>query len=247
MAGEHPSGHDEVRTAAKRLGEVAGASAAAVADDVAVEPVSGVGALDDGAQLWVPHAGLEAGGADGARADAHLDDVGAGEEQLFHHLAGDDVASDDPDLGMDLANSSHVVDEVLRVAVGHVDAEHLDLGARIQHHIGLLEVRVGGAQTARDEVHHALIRHLVAEGTELLHGVVLVQASEQPHRRQRLRHLEGARRVHVRHHDGNPCGRGQVRLSTLAGSELHLFSISPSWTVSFSRCGKFLTSIPLPA
>ena len=89
---EHRPGHDEVGAAAESLGYVPGARAATVGDDVAAEAVGGVSAFEHGRQLGVADAGLQARGADGARADAHLDQVGARENKLFDHLAGDDVA-----------------------------------------------------------------------------------------------------------------------------------------------------------
>ncbi len=61
-------------------------------DDVAVEAVGGVGALEHGRELRVADASLLAGGADRARADPDLDYVGAGEDELLDHLAGDHVA-----------------------------------------------------------------------------------------------------------------------------------------------------------
>ena len=51
-----------------------------------------VRALQHRRQLRVPHPRLLPGGADGSRADAHLDDVGPGEDQGLGHLAGHHVA-----------------------------------------------------------------------------------------------------------------------------------------------------------
>ena len=56
--------------------------------DVATQAMRGISALYNGAELWVTDAGLTAGGAHGAGADADLDDVRAGQDQLLHHLPG---------------------------------------------------------------------------------------------------------------------------------------------------------------
>jgi hypothetical protein len=56
VTGSVPSAHTSKQQL--YLGEVSGAGAAAVADHVAAHAVCGVGALQDGGQLRVPHAGL---------------------------------------------------------------------------------------------------------------------------------------------------------------------------------------------
>ena len=95
VAGEHAAQHDEIGARAVRLGDVARHGAAAVGADLALEPVRGVGAFDDRRELRIADPGHPPGGADRARADADLDDVGAGEDQRFRHVAGDDVAGHD--------------------------------------------------------------------------------------------------------------------------------------------------------
>ena len=55
--------------------------------------MSSVGTLQDGAELRVANASLLAGGAHRARADAHLDDVCARQDQLLHHLPRHHVTS----------------------------------------------------------------------------------------------------------------------------------------------------------
>lgn len=68
-----------------------GTGAAAVADDVPVEAVCSVGALEYCGKLRVADTSLLASGAHASWADAHLHDVGAGEEQLLYHLRGHHV------------------------------------------------------------------------------------------------------------------------------------------------------------
>ena len=81
VAGEHAAQHDEIGASSIGLGDVAGNSAAAVGADLAFEPVRRVGAFDDRRELRVADAGHPPGGADGAGADADLDDVRASKDQ----------------------------------------------------------------------------------------------------------------------------------------------------------------------
>mmetsp|Transcript_43943 Transcript_43943/g.138109 ORF Transcript_43943/g.138109 Transcript_43943/m.138109 type:complete len:284 (-) Transcript_43943:124-975(-) len=205
VASEHTAGHDEVGAAAEGLCEVAGAGAAAVSDNVAVEAVRRVSALYDGRELRVADAGLVARRAHRAGADTHLDGVRPREQQLLHHLARHDVAGDDAHVRVPLAAAPHVVHEVLGVAVGDVDAEHLHLRALLHDLVSLGKVGVGRAEADRDIVHDVVLGagHLVAEADDVRDGIVLVHARDELVRRERLGHLEGARRVHVRHHDGH--------------------------------------------
>lgn len=84
----------EVRASSEGLGKVARASAPAVTDYVAAQPVRGVCALQHCGQLGIADTGLLASGADAAGADAHFDDVSSGQDQLLHHLASHHVAGD---------------------------------------------------------------------------------------------------------------------------------------------------------
>ena len=95
VAGEHAAEHDEISPGAIGLGDVARHRAAAVGAHLAFQPVRGVGAFDDRGELRIADAGDAPGRAHRARADADLDDVGAGEDQRFRHVAGDDVAGHD--------------------------------------------------------------------------------------------------------------------------------------------------------
>ena len=86
----------------------------AVADDVPVEAVRGVGALEERGQLRVPDTRLPTGRADAARPDADLHDVRAAEEELLGHLGGHDVAGGDRVPRERLASAAHGVAEKLR-------------------------------------------------------------------------------------------------------------------------------------
>jgi hypothetical protein len=62
-------------------------------------PLQRRGHVVDGHDLRHAHARHDAGGADGARADADLDGVRAGLDQRQRRRAGGDVAADHVDLG----------------------------------------------------------------------------------------------------------------------------------------------------
>ena len=85
-----------------------------------------LGTVHDGGDLGHAHAGDDAGGADGAGPDADLDRVGAGVDQVPGGVGRGDVAGDDVDLEalLDLLDR---VDDVLRVAVGGIDADDIDI------------------------------------------------------------------------------------------------------------------------
>ena len=114
--------HHEVGAAAKGLGHVTRAGAAAVADDLATEAVSRIGTLYDGGELGIADPGLDPV-VQTEPAYADLDDVGAGEDQLFDHLAGDHVARQDDVVRTGLADLAQELDEVLGVTVRDVHAD----------------------------------------------------------------------------------------------------------------------------
>ena len=157
--------------------------------------MGGVGALDDRRQLRIADTGHLARGADRAGADADLDDVGARQDQLFGHLAGDDVAGHDHQMRVRLADARHEGGEVLVVAVGHVEAHVADVVAGRLHHLPEL-LLVGAGDT--DRVERRRLAGQLAEKVDVLgHRVVLVQRDRQAERRQRVGHLDGAGAVHV--------------------------------------------------
>ena len=53
---------------------------------MATQSMSSISTLQDSAELWVADASLFAGGANGAWADADLDDVRTWQDQFLHHL-----------------------------------------------------------------------------------------------------------------------------------------------------------------
>jgi len=81
-----------------------------------------------GPAAWDADAGDDARGADRTGADADLDRIGAGGDEIGGAIAGGDVAGDDVDVvgGFDRA---HGVDDVLRMAVGGIDDDDIDAGS----------------------------------------------------------------------------------------------------------------------
>lgn len=65
VARKHPSQHDKIRSASKGFGDISWARAASVRDDVPLQAMGRVSALDHGTQLGVPHPCLSAGSAHG--------------------------------------------------------------------------------------------------------------------------------------------------------------------------------------
>ncbi len=79
------------------------------------------------AEIWgTPTPEMMRRGADGAGTDADLDRVGAGVDQLLGGVGGGDIAGDH----VDLVVAFHLldgIDDVLGVAVGGIDADHVDI------------------------------------------------------------------------------------------------------------------------
>ena len=126
MTGKHAAQHYEISTASKRLSDVARHSAAPVSTDTARKTVCGIGTFDDGGELRVPYARHLAGGADGPRTNAHLDDVSASKNKLFSHIAGDHVARHDDGIRTGFTRLFDEGDESFGIAVGDINAKILN-------------------------------------------------------------------------------------------------------------------------
>src|SRR5690606_9881788 len=132
-AGEPRADHDVGGTGGERERDVAGVADSAVGPDAPAQAACLGGALEDGGELGPAHAGHHAGGAHRAGAHAHLDDVGAGLDELARALGGDDIAGDDPH-GRALAGTDdgaravQRLDHAVLVAVGgvHDDRVHAE-------------------------------------------------------------------------------------------------------------------------
>lgn len=87
-----------------------------------------IGALENGGELRITDTSLLARRTDRPRSNAHLNDVRPAEQQLFHHLSGNDVARHQRVSGKLGSNLLDKFDEEFTVAVGHVQADELQLG-----------------------------------------------------------------------------------------------------------------------
>lgn len=198
---EHAADHHEVRTTTERLADVAGHGAASVTADLTVQAVRGVGALDDRGELRVADAGHLARRAHRTRADAHLDDVHAAEDERLGHLGGDHIARHDDELGVLTPNLLHEAEERLAVAVGDIDADHPHRTLGLCDHALELGVVLGGDTRGEEDAHAVFLREPLEEACQLLRTVVLVEGRRDPVLEQGLGHLEGGHRVHVGGHD----------------------------------------------
>ena len=126
-AGEQAADHDGAGAGHQGLGDVARVADAAVGDqrDAALERF---GHHAHGGDLRHAHARDDAGGADRARAHAHLHRVGAGVEQRQRGVAGDDVAADHLQVGEGALHPGHAVNDALRMAVRGVHHHHVHAG-----------------------------------------------------------------------------------------------------------------------
>src|SRR5690606_8110989 len=88
----------------------------------------GRGDVVDRGDLGHADTGHDARGADGARADADLDGVGAGLDQRQRGRAGGDVAADHIDLRVVLLDPAHAFDHAAAVAVCGVDHDGVHTG-----------------------------------------------------------------------------------------------------------------------
>ena len=88
-----------------------------------------LGTLDHGRELRATDAGHHPRGAHGARADPHLDDVGAGLDQMTCPLGRDDVARHDRCVGHDRPHGLDRLQRARLMPVGGVDDQHVDTPA----------------------------------------------------------------------------------------------------------------------
>ena len=118
------------------------------------QAVGRVRTLNHRAELRVADSGLLARGADGSRTDPDLDNVGARDDELLHHLARHDVSSHDDLAREALAVLAYCGDEELRVPVGDVEADHADVGNELQRLRDRGKVAVAAASAHRDVGEH---------------------------------------------------------------------------------------------
>lgn len=125
-ADEHGTEHDPGGARAEQDVEVPFVANPTVGPDVRTERASAHDAVEDGGELGPSVAGDHSRGAGAARADPHLDDVGARGDEVFHTLGGADVARDEGEaLGQDVANRPNRLEALALVPVGRVDHDHV--------------------------------------------------------------------------------------------------------------------------
>ena len=147
-AGERAAHHHRVGAGGDRLGDVARVADAAVGDQ---RNAAAGERLRDGVDrhhLRHADAGDDPRRADRARADADLDRVGAGLDEVERGLAGGDVAADDVDVGKVALDPAHALDDAGAVAVRGVDDDDVDAGADEQ--LGALLGAVADADRGAD-------------------------------------------------------------------------------------------------
>ena len=92
-----------------------------------------VGAFDDRGKLRVADSGHLARGAHRTGADANLDDINTVENQLFGHLARNNVTRHQDDVRVSGAQLVDEADEGLGVAVGDIDTDVTDAAIGTLH------------------------------------------------------------------------------------------------------------------
>ena len=170
-AGESRAHHGHLGAGGQRLGEVSRVLDAAVGDHRRLTPLGRAGGFGDGGQLRHAHARHDAGGADGARADAHLDGVRPDVDQSPGAVIGGDVAGDDlhaVGLALDPLNRAGDVDGM---AVGGVDHHHIDPGLDQSHGAFVAGVAHGGGGAHAQAALLVLGREGIGLGlVDVLHG-----------------------------------------------------------------------------
>ena len=142
---------------------------------------------NDGRQLRVADTSNDARRAHAARTNADLDDVGARQDELLGHFAGHHVAGHENFARKALAHALDGIDKRLRVAVRHIEADHVDLGHFLEHLGRALELDRRRAKAARHVRQHIVVDR--ARPLDPLVGrVVLVHGDEHAVRRERLGH-----------------------------------------------------------
>ena len=129
-----PANHEPIITGCRARGErerdVARVAHAAVGPDVRAELARGVRGLEHRRELRPADGGHHARRAHRPRADADLQDVGAGLDEVGDRVGGDDVARDDRDAEPEVAHDRDGPEHALLVAVRGVDHEHVDARPR---------------------------------------------------------------------------------------------------------------------
>src|ERR1019366_208476 len=174
-------------------------STSAISADQSAETVCSVRAFDHCRKLRVAYAGHGARGANRTGADADLDNVGAGKNQLLGHFTGDDIAGHQGNLRVRVAELLDELYETFRIAVGHINAHVLDglAGAPPYAPKPVAVVLWDAHRIKRVRLHLQRFE----ERREFVHAIVLVQRYRKTERCERARHFKRTYRIHVRGDD----------------------------------------------
>src|SRR3569832_2330614 len=127
-AREHAAHHHAIGARDDGLGEVARIAHTAVGDHGHAAFGQGLGDVRDRSDLRHALTAHDARGADRAGADTDLHRVDTGLDQCERAFGRRDVAADDLHLGKVLLDPFDTVEHALRMAVGGVDHDYVDLG-----------------------------------------------------------------------------------------------------------------------
>ena len=126
--GEQGADHHGVGAHHEGLDDVTGELDAAVSDAAAVHLAGSAAAVHDGGHLRHAHTGHDAGGADGAGANAHLDGVGTGFEHGAGTFVGGHVTCHQLAVGVRGLDLADGLEHVQGMTVGGVQDEHVHTG-----------------------------------------------------------------------------------------------------------------------
>src|SRR3569623_2911282 len=127
-AREHAAHHHAIGARDDGLGAVTRIAHTAVGAHEHAAYGQGLGDVRDRGDLRHAHTAPDARGADRAGADADLHRVDTGLDQCERAFGRRDVAADDLHLGKVLLDPFDTVEHALRMAVGGVDHDYVDLG-----------------------------------------------------------------------------------------------------------------------
>mmetsp|Transcript_15149 Transcript_15149/g.39121 ORF Transcript_15149/g.39121 Transcript_15149/m.39121 type:complete len:255 (+) Transcript_15149:508-1272(+) len=194
---EHATHHDEICSAAERLGRVARARDASVGTNVAAKAMRSISALYDGGELRVAHTGLLARRAHTSGPDAHLDNISSVHDQLLSHLVGDHVPRQDGVLWPTSADLLDSANKKLRVAVGHVKADECYIRACGEDRVQLFHICTRCSGRGGNVRYYFGLLH--CKCLPLVNCVVLVDRHHAVVLSHLSGHGEGSNRVHIGH------------------------------------------------
>ena len=127
-ARQQPADHDAVGACGNRLGDVPGKADPAVGDQRHIGPAQCPGDVADRGNLRYPDPGHHPGGTDRARADPHLDPVGAVLDEVQRRAFRGDIAGNNVHGSVLPLDIGHALEHAAGVSVRGVDHDDIDLG-----------------------------------------------------------------------------------------------------------------------